>query len=224
MRPRLWLLAGPNGSGKSSLVSTGVFAALTNTPEHPDELLRINPDQAAAALRADRADLSPDALALEAAQRSDAQLDEAIIERRPVLVETVLSSDKFIERVDRATAAGYWIGLVFMLLQHPGINVMRVAARVAQGGHDVPEDRIRARWSRSLMRLPVFARRANSFWVLDNSVKQGPARLLAERSAKSRYVSDLATALIADSEAEPLLREVLQEIVDLIGEADPAPR
>lgn len=224
MTPRLWLLAGPNGSGKSSLVATGVFAALTNTPEHPDELLRINPDQAALALRGERPDLSGDALALEAAQRSDAGLDEAISQRRSILVETVLSSDKFIDRVDRALASGYWVGLVFMLLQNPSINVKRVAARVAQGGHAVPEDRIRARWTRSMERLPVFARKASAFWVLDNSVRQGPARLLVERTAQTRYVSDLAAELLANADTDPLLSRALKQVVDLAGEPDPLSR
>jgi predicted ABC-type ATPase len=216
LNPRLWLLAGPNGSGKSTLVSTGVFSALTNTPEDPDALLRINPDQAALELRVSRPELAPDALALEAAQRSDARIDQAIEQRQSVLVETVLSSDKFIERVDRAAMAGYWIGLVFILVQSPDINVTRVAARVAQGGHDVPESRIRARWVRSLERLPVFARRASGFWVLDNSIKQGPMRLLLERTEQSRYVSEAASSLVESAETDAVLRKVLREALDLV--------
>jgi predicted ABC-type ATPase len=110
----------------------------------------------------------------------------------------------------------HWFGLVFILVQSPDINVSRVAARVAQGGHDVPESRIRARWVRSLERLPIFARKASGFWVLDNSIRQGPMRLLFERTEQLRYVSEEAIALVESVETDPILRRVLRETSDLV--------
>lgn len=216
MTPRLWILAGPNGSGKSSFVNTDIFETLTNTPEHPDVLLRLNPDQMALTLARERPDLKGDALSLEAAIRSDAKLDEMIAQRKSLLVETVLSSDKLIARVERAAAGGYWIGFVFLLLRHPDLNVKRVAARVVQGGHDVPEDRIRHRWERSIARLPVFAGKATAFWVFDNSVKGGPMTLLIERAGETRYVSDLARAIVTDLSIQAALRDALNQTIRLL--------
>jgi len=213
LKPRLWIVAGPNGSGKSSFVGTGIFEALTNTPEHPGALLRLNPDRLALTLGAERPDLKGDALALEAARRNDAALDETIEQRRSLLVETVLSTDKLMSRVERATTYGYWIGLVFLLLRRPDINVMRVAARVAQGGHDVPEDRIRRRWTNSIQNLPVFAKKAAGLWVFDNSVVGGPMSLLIERADAGVYVSPLARTLAADQSNPATLRDALTALI-----------
>ena len=65
------------------------------------------------------------------------------------------------------------MGLIFRLVYvttvSPDLNVERVRQRVLSGGHDVPEDRIRSRWDRSMINLTWFAQRADRALVLDNS-------------------------------------------------------
>jgi predicted ABC-type ATPase len=212
VRPQLWLLAGPNGSGKSTLARTGVFARLSGTPERPADLTHLDPDEAARRLRAERPGLSEAALALHAAQRSDEEVDRAIGAHRSLLVETVMSSDKFLARVDRARAEGYWIGLIFVLLRTPDLNVGRVAIRAAQGGHAVPEDRVRARWVRSLARLAEFAARADAFAVWDNSYWGGPPELLVEVVNGRGRVSDPCRRILDDPGAHPALVAALRSI------------
>ena len=61
------------------------------------------------------------------------------------------------------------MGLIYVALRSPELAADRVARRVREGGHGVPEDKIRLRWTRSLKQLRWFASHATSFWVFDNS-------------------------------------------------------
>lgn len=64
---------------------------------------------------------------------------------------------------------GGYVGLICIAVASPELAGARGARCVHTGGHDVPPDKIRARWHRSLANLPWFAARASAFWVFDNS-------------------------------------------------------
>lgn len=87
------------------------------------------------------------------------------------MVETVLSSDKFQLPVLRALKAGFDFGFVFVTVASADLNTARVQHRVATGGHDVPEDRIRQRRVRSHANATWFADRATTGLVYDNSAQ-----------------------------------------------------
>lgn len=174
--PHLWIVAGPNGSGKTTLVRSGVLQRYLGP-----ETRHINPDDITAELRRRDPVTEQDALNLRAAQMSDAEVDDCIANGRSVLVETVLSSDKFRSRVVAARAAGFTIGLTFVVLAEPALSVARVAQRVALGGHDVPQERIRARWHRAVANFPWFADLADAVQVFDNSQVANPI-LIAEKA------------------------------------------
>jgi predicted ABC-type ATPase len=55
------------------------------------------------------------------------------------------------------------------MLQSPDLNVQRVRLRVSKGGHDVSEEKIRARWDKSLAQLSWFLERADQAAIFDNS-------------------------------------------------------
>jgi predicted ABC-type ATPase len=63
----------------------------------------------------------------------------------------------------------YLIRAVYVCIDTPELNVQRVRERVAYGGHDVPEDDIRRRYSRSLLNLRPVLKIANQGFVYDNS-------------------------------------------------------
>ncbi len=156
------MIAGPNGSGKTTLMRSGVLAQVLPVPA-----VSINADDFAKALAGGTA--PSDAQSLQAAQLADALLDDRIATGHSVIVETVLSSDKFKSRVSDARAAGFQIVLVYVSLRSAEFNVARVANRVALGGHDVPETRIRARRTRSHAMFAWFAEQADQVLVFDNS-------------------------------------------------------
>jgi predicted ABC-type ATPase len=160
--PRLVIVAGPNGSGKTTLVQSGVLSRVLDIP-----LASINPDDVAREL-ADGGQPTPEQ-SLCAAQLCDARLDAEIAGGRSVIVESVLSSDKFKSRVAAALAGGYEIVFIYVTVRSAALNVARVLLRTELGGHAVPEDRIIARRDRSHGMFAWFAERADRVFVFDNS-------------------------------------------------------
>lgn len=160
--PRLVIVAGPNGSGKTTLVQSGVLSRVLDVP-----LNSINPDDVAREL-ADGGQPNS-AQSLRAAQLCDARLDAEIAAGHAVMVETVLSSDKFKSRVDAARDGGFDIVFVYVTVRYADLNVARVRLRTDLGGHDVPEDRIIGRRERSHAMFAWFAGAADTVFVFDNS-------------------------------------------------------
>ncbi|MCB1884140.1 MAG: hypothetical protein KDG89_09120 [Geminicoccaceae bacterium] len=87
----------------------------------------------------------------------------------PLAVETVLSTAKYRPHVERARERGFAIGMMFVTTTTPDLNVARVGLRVRVGGHDVPADKIRARWQRSHDQLAVFLPLLDRLIVFDNT-------------------------------------------------------
>lgn len=131
-----------------------------------------------------------------AADHVEAECDRLIAAGQSAMVETVLSSDKYVERLAVAKRAGMRIGLIYVVLQSPEIAIARVTARVAAGGHDVPTDKVAARWRRSLDNLPRFFREADVALVFDNSDPSGAPRLLVFKAGDKVDVSGLSWNLI----------------------------
>ena len=161
------MVAGPNGAGKSTLVEAGVVSHALGTG-----LVSLNADVRARAIRA-AAPATPD-ISLRAAIETDAEVMRCIDAGVDFLVETVLSSDKYLDDIERARALGYRFGLIYVALATPEDAVRRVTLRRAMGGHDVPTDRVIARWSRSLAMLRRVAPRAHVLYVFDNTATSGP--------------------------------------------------
>ncbi len=171
------IVAGPNGAGKTTIAAPGPGGLLELFGLDAAE--RLNADDETARLIADGAEPGR-ATSLDAAQRTDERLAAAIEAGRSVLVETVLSSDKYRPLLERARARGFRIALVYVALQHHLLSAKRVKLRVAAGGHDVPADHLAPRWKRSLENLVWFGARADAVYVLDNSAgASGPALLVA---------------------------------------------
>jgi predicted ABC-type ATPase len=82
----------------------------------------------------------------------------------------------------RAKAPGFHVHLVFVGTADPRMNVARVALRVAQGGHDVPTDRIVARWHRTMKLLHEAILAADEALVFDNSMDAAGSPRLAFQS------------------------------------------
>ena len=161
--PLLWIIAGANGSGKSSAYSKATIDA----PE--GSIWIINPDELSARVAAqEQMRLDPDAN-LAAVRRIEDWLYASISAYQTVGVETVLSSSKYQKLVSRAHDHGFRVRLIYVVLDSADLNVERVRIRVAKGGHDVPEDKIRERRVRSLEQLSWFFDHADLADIFDNS-------------------------------------------------------
>lgn len=171
--PAFLIVGGPNGSGKSSAYQD------TDIEAGGRSVWIINPDLLTARIR-DVEGLSQAEANRSAVERIEAWLDASIEVHKTVGVETVLSTAKYRRLVAKAKAHGFAIWLLYVVLDSPDRNVERVRLRVRKGGHDVPEDKIRARYARSLDQLPWFLEQADRAWIYDNSGAQ-PRRIGEKR-------------------------------------------
>lgn len=190
--PTLWIIAGANGSGKTSAFSG------TQIDSPRGSVWVINPDELALRIsQQERLALAPDAN-LEAVRRIEVWLYASVNAHQTVGVETVLSTDKYRKLVTHAKSLGFLVTLIYVYLKSPELNVERVRIRVAKGGHDVPEGKIRERRERSLAQLPWFCSEADRTLIFDNSGAQ-PA-LVAKRQGDLTIVY----GDIIDDVAKPL--------------------
>ena len=162
-RPFVLVLAGVNGAGKSSV--GGALLA-----EHG--LAWYNPDSYARELVA-QLGLEVDEANARAWEYGRAQLAAAIAGRRNHAFETTLGAHTIPDLLAQA-ARSHDVVMIFCGLATAELHLRRVQARVAAGGHDIPVEKIRERWTRSRMNLirllPLLAR----LQVFDNSAEAAP--------------------------------------------------
>lgn len=164
--PNIYVLAGVNGAGKSSIAG----AAFRDKGAD-----YYNPDEAAAVLRRANPGLSQLQANSAAWHRGRDLLERAIAGRLDFAFETTLGASTFPRMLIGAAGQGIDVHLWYAGLATPELHLARVRARVARGGHDIPEEAIRRRFEHSrlnlIMLLPVLA----SLRVYDNSLDADPA-------------------------------------------------
>ncbi len=156
------MIAGPNGSGKSSLYNN------TDIEAFDQSVWIINPDALTARIR-EVENLTQEEANLEAVIRIEAWLGASIRVYQTIGVETVLSTSKYRRLVSEAKKNRFEFRLIYVLLSSPDLNVERVRLRAKKGGHDVPEQKVRERWFKSIRQLPWFLAEADTALIFDNS-------------------------------------------------------
>lgn len=193
IKPQLWIIAGPNGSGKSS--AYGMLAV--DSPK--DSVWIINPDILAKRI-ADEEALPLDQANLQAVIRIEAWLYTSVEAYQTIGVETVLSSDKYRKLVKAAKDRGFEINLIYVYLNSVDINIQRVRARLAKGGHDVPEDKIRERRIKSFEQFSWFFKEADNVTVFDNSEAE-PRLVVSKEKAGDGFGCHIGKNIIPEIEA-----------------------
>ena len=149
-KPVILVFAGPNGSGKTTikkhLTHYGVY---------------INAD-----------DLKKEysLTDIEAAQKAEAFRNKLLEKEADFTFETVLSTERNLLLLRKAKESGYEIHCIYVLTCNVDINVARVRGRVLEGGHGVPEDKIRKRYIKALELLPDIVPVCNKLLIYDNSI------------------------------------------------------
>ncbi len=159
-RPTLLVLAGVNGAGKSSVAGASLRS---------QGLDYYNPDEATAHLRA--AGIAAGEANASAWQHGRRTLETAITLRRNFAFETTLGGNTIPALIARACDTND-VTLWFVGLDGPERHIARVASRVAAGGHDIPADKIRARWDGARRNLIGLLPRLYELRVYDNSHAQ----------------------------------------------------
>lgn len=158
-KPEVIVFAGPNGSGKSTITR---MAKTVGRYINADEIKR--------------ATLCTD---IEAAQKAEQLRNQAIDEHADFTFETVLSTERNLDLLRRAKEEGYFIRGIYVLTSDPYINIARVSARVALGGHDVPKDKILQRYDRALKLIPQLVEVCDILHIYDNTAE--PFRIFKKR-------------------------------------------
>jgi predicted ABC-type ATPase len=123
----------------------------------------INADLIAAGL----APFNPESVSFKAARLMLNELDEYTKAGESFAFETTLSGAHYLQRIQESKNLGYIIKLWFIALSSPDLAISCVAERVAQGGHNIPEEVIRRRYKAGLENLPKYQKVVDSWVLLD---------------------------------------------------------
>lgn len=164
--PRIHVLAGVNGCGRSSIAGVTVRGAGG---------FYYNPDEAARELKLANPALTQVQANSAAWHRGRELLERATAGRLDFAFETTLGAATIPRLLIDAAGRGIEIQVWYAGLATPELHIARVRARVARGGHDIPEQAIRRRFEHSrlnlIQMLPVLA----ALRVYDNSREADPA-------------------------------------------------
>ena len=157
--PKIVMIAGPNGAGKTTF-------ARAFLPEEAQCPRFINADLIAAGL----SPFAPETAAIKAGRLMLREIEHCVARRESFAFETTLAGLVYLRHIQAWRSLGYHVSLFFLSLPLMELAVARVAERVAQGGHDIPEPVIRRRFAVGLRNFENHDRAAVDAWAIyDNS-------------------------------------------------------
>ncbi|ESQ15246.1 MAG: AAA family ATPase [Thiohalocapsa sp. PB-PSB1] len=161
--PRVLVIAGPNGAGKTTF-------AREFLPKEAQCPAYINADLIAAGL----SPFSPELAAVKAARLMLEAMDEHAARRESFALESTLAGRGYARRLAALKAVGYRFSIYFLKLPSADMAVARVAERVRQGGHAVPDAVIRRRFASGWRNFIDLYRPLANQWVLFDSAERPP--------------------------------------------------
>jgi len=155
---RIVIIAGPNGAGKTTFARE----FLPTDAELPNF---VNADLIAAGL----SPFAPDMAAFKAGRIMLETIAEYVKHGESFSFETTLSGLTYAQMIPVWRSSGYAVKLVFLSLPDVEIAIERVATRVIQGGHNVPEEVIRRRFAHGIANFERYKLLVDSWQLYDNS-------------------------------------------------------
>ena len=159
LMPEVIAFAGPNGSGKSTITR---MAKTVGVYINADDIKRTT--------------LCSD---MDAALKAEELRENALADKADFTFETVLSTDRNLNLLRRAKENGYFVRVIYVLTADPDVNVFRVKVREEFGGHGVPEDKVRSRYTRALALIPQLVEVCDILHIYDNTKE--PFRIFKKR-------------------------------------------
>lgn len=176
--PILYIISGCNGAGKTT-------ASYTVLPDILGCRQYVNADEIARGL----SPFNPASVLTAAGRIMLQRIWDLIADKVTFACETTLATRSYKTIIEKAREQGYRVILLYIWLATPALAIQRVAQRVAEGGHDVPEPTIRRRYWRGLRNLfEMFMPMVNAWTLVDNS--KGDCLIVANQNEiidKERY-------------------------------------
>lgn len=173
--PNLYIIAGCNGAGKTT-------ASYTMLPEMLDCKEFINADEIAKGL----SPFQPEKAAIEAGRIMLRRMEEMLKMQEDFAIETTLATKSYVIFIKKAQKLGYFVTLLYFWLSSPELAIKRVEDRVKSGGHNVPSDVIRRRYTAGSTNLFSLYTPISDYWLVVNN-SENPFSLIAE-GKKDDYV------------------------------------
>jgi predicted ABC-type ATPase len=161
---KIIILAGPNGAGKTSFANEYLTTA-------KELLVYVNADEIARAI-ADRS-LTQEQTNIQAGRQMLARLEALAESGADFMFETTLASLSYAQKIRAWQARGSSVALIYLRLPNVDMSIERVRRRVAAGGHDVPENVIRTRFTKSTAYLELLYKPIVNEWYIWDSLEGG---------------------------------------------------
>jgi predicted ABC-type ATPase len=172
----LYIIAGCNGAGKTT-------ASFTILPEILDCKEFVNADEIAKGL----SPFQPEKVAVESGRIMISRINDLLKEGMSFAFETTLASKSYKNKIELAKSKGYSVTLLFFWLQTIELAKNRVATRVLEGGHNIPNNVIERRYVNGIKNLfSIYLPIIDDVMIFDNS--QSKSQLIASKSDNSQLL------------------------------------
>ena len=159
MAKKIYIIAGCNGAGKTT-------ASFTILPQVLDCDEFVNADEIARGL----SPFHPDRVSIEAGRLMLDRISRLMMSKTTFAIETTLSTRSYVSLIKRAHRAGYQVELIFFWLSSAEVAIQRVAKRVAEGGHNIPQDVIRRRYDAGIRNFfNIYGHEVDRWTLVDNN-------------------------------------------------------
>jgi len=177
MESHAYIIAGPNGAGKTTFVREFL-------PKYATCREFLNADLMAVGL----SPFDPNSAAIAAGRLLLARMRELIRQGKDFGFETTLAGKTYLPILRNMKDQGYRLHLFFLWLPNVDLAIGRVAHRVEQGGHNIPESVIRRRFDvgpGNLLTsyLPLF-----DTWLLFDSSTMNPRKIAGFSDGKTKVL------------------------------------
>lgn len=166
MTKQILIIAGPNGAGKTTF-------ARSFLPREASCLRFINADLIAAGL----SPFAPETAALRAGRLMLCEIEDCVRHKVSFALETTLSGTSYRRKIREWRSLGYTVSLYFLCLPNPEMAISRVQERVRQGGHSIPDDVIRRRFTAGLRNFETIYKKEVDSWAKFNNMGDQPILL-----------------------------------------------
>lgn len=159
MEKRLYIISGCNGAGKTTASFT-ILPDILNCKEF------VNADEIAKGL----SPFQPETVAFEAGRIMLNRINELLETGVTFAFETTLATKSYKSKIEQAQVRGYKVTLLFFWLENVELALNRVATRVMEGGHNIPEEVIRRRYVAGIKNLlDIYLHLVDEVLIFDNT-------------------------------------------------------